>query len=124
MGGLGGGPDVADGAAISIVTLPLVRGRTPSIVKHVFTLCTPGASVAMVVTEAGIALNPVHPRYEELKEDFTAAGIKLTTIEALQELARSIVGTPDPIEVTDREVAVVEYRDGTVIDVIRQIKQK
>lgn len=124
MGGLGGGPDVADGAAISIVTLPLVRGRTPSIVKRVFTLCTPGASVAMVVTEAGIALNPKHPRYEELKEDLAAAGIKLVTIEALRELAQSIVGTPDPIETTDRVVAVVEYRDGTVIDVIRQIKQK
>ena len=27
-----------------------------------------------------------------------------------------------PIETTDKVVAVVEYRDGTVIDVIRQIK--
>ena len=33
MGGLGGGPDVAGGAAISIVTIPIIRGRTPSIVK-------------------------------------------------------------------------------------------
>ncbi|MBR4768409.1 MAG: citrate lyase subunit alpha [Lachnospiraceae bacterium] len=124
MGGLGGGPDVADGAKISIVTLPLVRGRTPSIVKRVFTLCTPGDSVAMVVTEAGIALNPKHPRYEELKEDLTAAHIRLTTIEALQALAESIVGKPDPIETTDRVVAVVEYRDGTVIDVIKQLKKE
>lgn len=38
MGGLGGGPDVAGGAAISIVTIPIIRGRTPSIVKKVFTL--------------------------------------------------------------------------------------
>lgn len=42
MGGLGGGPDVAGGASISIVTIPIIRGRTPSIVKRVFTLCTPG----------------------------------------------------------------------------------
>ncbi len=122
MGGLGGGPDVADGADISIVTLPVVRGRTPSVVPKVFTCCTPGTSVAMVVTEAGIALNPAHKRYEELKEDLTAAGVKLVTIEYLCELARSIVGTPKPIETTDKVVAVVEYRDGTVIDVIRQIK--
>ena len=120
----GGGPDVADGAKISIVTLPLVRGRTPSIVKRVFTLCAPGDSVAMVVTEAGIALNPKHPRDEELKEDLTAAHIRLTTSEALQALAESIVGKPDPIETTDRVVAVVEYRDGTVIDVIKQLKKE
>ncbi len=123
MGGLGGGPDVADGADISIVTLPVVRGRTPSIVPKVFTCCTPGSSVAMVVTEAGIALNPAHKRYEELKEDLTAAGVKLTTIEALQKLAESIVGVPTPIETTDRVVCVVEYRDGTVIDTIKQIKR-
>ena len=123
MGGLGGGPDVADGADISIVTLPVVRGRTPSIVPKVFTCCTPGTSVAMVVTEAGIALNPKHKRYEELKEDLEKANIKLTTIEELCELAKSITGVPDPIETTDKVVAVVEYRDGTVIDVIKQIKR-
>lgn len=123
MGGLGGGPDVADGADISIVTLPIVRGRTPSVVPKVFTCCTPGTSVAMVVTEAGIALNPKHKYYEELKEDLEKANLKLKTIEELCELARSIVGTPKPIACTDKVVAVVEYRDGTVIDVIKQIKR-
>ena len=124
MAGLGGGPDVADGADISIVTLPVVRGRTPSIVPRVFTLCTPGTSVAMVVTEAGIALNPKHKYYEELKEDMQAAGIKLTAIEELCKLALSITGVPKPIETTDKVAAVIEYRDGTVIDVIHQIKRK
>ena len=124
MAGLGGGPDVADGADISIVTLPVVRGRTPSIVPRVFTLCTPGTSVAMVVTEAGIALNPKHKYYEELKEDMQAAGVKLTTIEELCKLALSITGVPKPIETTDKVAAVIEYRDGTVIDVIHQIKRK
>lgn len=123
MGGLGGGPDVADGADISIVTLPIVRGRTPSVVPRVFTCCTPGTSVAMVVTEAGIALNPKHKYYDMLKEDLEKTNLKLTTIEELCELARSIVGTPKPIETTDKVVAIVEYRDGTVIDVIRQIKR-
>ena len=51
MGGLGGGPDVAAGSDISIVCLPVVRGRTPSVTKRVFTCCTPGETVA-VVTEA------------------------------------------------------------------------
>ena len=37
-------------------------------------------------------------------------------------MAEEITGVPKPIECTGRVVAVVEYRDGTVIDVIRQIK--
>ena len=123
MGGLGGGPDVAGGAAISIVTLPIIRGRTPSVVKRVFTLCTPGETVAAVVTEAGVALNPEHRNYQELKEDLEHSSLKLTTIQALQELAESMTGVPEPIETTDRITCVVEYRDGTVIDVIRQIKR-
>lgn len=122
MGGLGGGPDVACGADISIVALPIIRGRTPSIVKKVFTCCTPGDTVACVVTQAGIALNPRHKHYAELKEDLEEAGVKLVTIEYLQQLAESLTGVPKPIETTDRVVAIVEYRDGTVVDVIRQIK--
>ena len=123
MGGIGGGPDVADGADISIVTLPIVRGRIPSVVDSVFTCCTPGTSVAVVVTEAGIALNPKHRNYQMIKEDLDAAGIKTVTIESLRDLAYSMTGVPKPIETTDKITCIVEYRDGTVIDVIRQIKR-
>jgi len=123
MGGLGGGPDVADGADISIATLPIVRGRTPSVVKKVFTICTPGDTVAMVVTEAGIALNPRHKRYEMLREDIEAAGLKTVSIEELYEIAVAMTGIPKPIECTEKIVCIVEYRDGTVIDVIRQVKR-
>jgi citrate lyase subunit alpha/citrate CoA-transferase len=122
LGGLGGGPDVAAGADISIVTIPIVRGRTPSVVKRVFTLCTPGETIAAVVTEAGIALNPKHKYYDELKEDLEKTNLKIVTIEKLQQIAESMTGVPKPIECTDKVVCIVEYRDGTVIDVIRQIK--
>lgn len=123
MGGLGGGPDVAGGAEISIVTLPIVRGRTPCIVKKVFTCCTPGETVAIVVTEAGIALNPNHKHYAELHEDLKRTNLKLVTIEELQMLAESVTGVPKPIECTDQVVCIVEYRDGTVMDIIYQIKR-
>ena len=123
MSGIGGGPDVADGADISIVTLPIVRGRIPSVVNKVFTCCTPGTSVAVVVTEAGIALNPKHKSYEMLKEDLQKAGIKTVSIEELLQTAYSLTGVPKPIETTDKITCIVEYRDGTVIDVIRQIKR-
>lgn len=121
MGGLGGGPDVAGGADISIVTLPIIRGRTPSIVKRVFTACTPGETVAVVVTEAGIALNPRHKNYEMLKEDLERTSLKLVTIEELQQLAERMTGVPQPIKTSDRIACIVEYRDGTVIDVIREV---
>lgn len=119
MSGMGGGPDVADGADISIVTLPIVRGRIPSIVDRVFTCCTPGISIAMVVTEAGIALNPRHKNYNMLREDLSGTGLKLVSIEHLRDLAYSLTGVPKPVETTDQVVCIVEYRDGTVIDVIR-----
>ena len=44
-------------------------------------------------------------------------------LEELQQLAESMTGVPKPIETTDRPVCIVEYRDGTVIDVIREIKK-
>ena len=44
------------------------------------------------------------------------------TIEALQQRAELLTGKPEPIAFTDRVVAVVRYRDGSVIDVIHQVK--
>ncbi len=122
MGGLGGGPDVAAGAQISIVTLPVVRGRIPSVVKKVFTVCTPGESIAAVVTEAGIALNPKHKNYAMLLADLKKTSLKLVQIEELQSLAEGLVGEPRPVPCTDKVVCLVEYRDGSIIDVIRQVK--
>ena len=118
LSGIGGGPDVADGADISIVTLPIIRGRIPSVTDRVFTCCTPGSSIAVAVTEAGIALNPRHKNYEMLREDFTLAGIKTVPIEHLRDLAYSLTGVPKRIEGTDKVACLVEYRDGTVMDVI------
>jgi citrate lyase subunit alpha/citrate CoA-transferase len=123
LGGLGGGPDVAAGAEVSIVTIPIMRGRTPSIVKRVFTLCTPGETVALVVTELGVSINPKHKNYEFLYENLSKTNIKIIPIEELQQMAEEITGTPKPIECTDKVVAIVEYRDGSVIDVIRQIRK-
>lgn len=123
MGGLGGGPDVAEDADISIVALPIIRGRIPSIVKKVFTVCTPGEAIAIVVTEAGIALNPKHKNYELIQNDMERAGIKTVPIEKLCDMALSMTGVPKSIECNDKIVCIVEYRDGTVIDVIRQVKR-
>ena len=43
-------------------------------------------------------------------------------IEQLQEKAYELVGEPDPLQWEDKVVAVVEARDGTILDVVRQVK--
>lgn len=42
-------------------------------------------------------------------------------IHDLKRKAEKIVGVPKPIKTGERIVAVVEYRDGTIIDVVRQV---
>lgn len=84
----------------------------------VLTTVTP-ASVDVLVTDHGIAVNPAR---QDLLDNLRAAGVALTTIEQLQQRAEQLTGKPQPIEFTDRVVAVVRYRDGSVIDVIRGLK--
>ncbi|HAJ55072.1 MAG TPA: citrate lyase subunit alpha, partial [Lactobacillus sp.] len=51
---------------MSMVIAPLVRGRIPTIVENVNTVVTPGASVDVVVTEVGVAINPDRPDLIEM----------------------------------------------------------
>ena len=44
------------------------------------------------------------------------------TIKELRDKAYAMVGTPDPVQFDDRIVGVIEARDGTIIDVVRKIK--
>ena len=59
---------------------------------------------------------------EDLLGAFREAGLPLKTIEELRDIAYSIVGEPEPLEFGERVVGIVESRDGTILDVIRQIK--
>ncbi|MCH5278652.1 MAG: citrate lyase subunit alpha [Christensenellaceae bacterium] len=119
-GAVGGHPDTAAGASLTVVTAPLLRGRIPTVCEKVNTICTPGNTIDVLVTDQGVAVNPSRP---ELKERLEAAGLPVTTIEKLKERAEKIVGKPEPIRYTDRIVGVLMYRNNTVIDVIRQIKE-
>ena len=122
LSGIGGGPDVAAGVDLSIIAIPINRKRTPSVVDKVFTKCTPGKDIAVVVTEAGIALNPKHKNYEFLKNNLEKSSLDLKTIEELRDIAYKITGKPSGIETTDEIVANVEDRYGDIIDVIKKIK--
>jgi citrate lyase subunit alpha/citrate CoA-transferase len=118
-GASGGHCDTAACAKLTIIVTPLVRGRIPCIVDSVNTVITPGESIDIVVTELGIAINP---RRADLIERFKDVDIPTHTIEELRKKAESIVGIPDKIEYDDKVVAIVEYRDGSIIDVVRKVK--
>lgn len=115
MGGSGGHSDAAAGAKLTIVTSNLIRSRLPILRDEIVTITTPGETVDILVTEYGIAVNP---NRADLTERFTAAGLPLMTIEEMKSLAEEIAGVPEPIALTDEIVAVVEYRDGSIIDVV------
>lgn len=117
MGGSGGHSDTAAGAKLAIVVTNLIKGRLPIIKDSVTTVTTPGESIDVVVTERGIAVNPER---KDLIEKFSNSSLQVMTIEELKELAEEMTGKPEPIEFTDKIVAIVEYRDGTVIDVVRK----
>jgi len=119
-GAIGGHPDTADGASLSVVVAPLTRGRIPSIVQTVNTIVTPGSTVDVVVTDQGVAVHPDRPDVEVKLRD---AGIPLCAIQELKERAEAIVGKPDPIRYKEKIVGVVLYRNNTVIDVVRQIEE-
>ena len=119
-GASGGHCDTAVAAALSIIVAPLVRGRIPTLVDNVLTCVTPGSSVDILVTDHGIAVNPARP---ELAERLKEAGMKVVSIEWLRERAQQLTGQPRAIEFTDRVIAVVRYRDGSVIDVVHQVKE-
>lgn len=118
-GAIGGHPDTAADSALSIIVCPLLRGRIPCIVDEVTTLITPGNTVDVIVTEYGIAVNPRRP---ELAERLKKAGLKVVDIKSLRDKALEIIGTPAALPFGDRVVGVVMNRDGSVMDVIKEIK--
>ncbi|WEV70224.1 citrate lyase subunit alpha [Lactobacillus sp. ESL0785] len=118
-GAIGGHQDAAN-AKMTIITAPLVRGRNATVVPTVETVVTPGDSIDVLVTERGIAINP---KRQDLIAAFSKVpGLTILDIKDLQKMAQDQVGVPKPLEYTDKTVALVEYRDGTIIDTIKQVK--
>lgn len=131
--GIGGGPDAAAGASLTVVALPLVRvsrGRSaPSVRDHVHTVVTPGEVVDVVVTEAGVSLNPASrsPWLDGVREGAACEGLELLSIEAQVDAARraalDVAPIMDPPRPTDQVVFAVEWRDGRVLDVVYALEE-
>jgi citrate lyase subunit alpha/citrate CoA-transferase len=118
-GASGGHCDTAACAKLTIIISPLIRGRIPCIVDSVNTVITPGDSVDVLVTEIGIAINP---KRTDLIERFKNINIPVFTIKQLKDNVDNVVGIPDKIEYDEKVVAIVEYRDGSIIDVVRKVR--
>lgn len=119
-GAQGGHPDAAMGAKCTIVIAPLLQGRIPAICTEVTTVTTPGESVDIVVTDYGVAVNPRRPDLLEALKGVDS--IPLYTIEELRDMAYEIIGEPEKVQFGDRIVGIIEARDGTIMDVVRQVK--
>ncbi|MHA1966402.1 MAG: citrate lyase subunit alpha [Candidatus Hodarchaeales archaeon] len=114
--GIGGHQDAAR-SKISMILLPLAR-KVPSIIDSVTTVSSPGDCIDIVVTDGGIA---VHPKRKKLKKRLQKAGLNVRSIEELKEEAMSLA-QPIDINLSDKITTLVEYRDGTHLDVIYQVE--
>ena len=118
LGGSGGHADTAAGAELAIVTTRLAAAAGPKIVDRVRCLTTPGTTVDVVVTEAGVAVNPARP---EVAERLCAAGLPVRPMAELRAAAGRLAPTRPAPPAGGPVVAVVEYRDGSVIDLVRRV---
>jgi len=116
--GIGGHTDAASSAGCTIITAPSFRKRIPIVRERVTTLTCPGEVVDVIVTERGIAVNP---RRGDLLEKVAKAGLPLIGLEKLMNDVRAITGVPDEPHFKDRAVALIEWREGTIIDVVREL---
>ncbi|MEA3495114.1 MAG: citrate lyase subunit alpha [Bacteroidota bacterium] len=102
----------------TILPIPLFRDRIPVIKDEVTTICGPGELIDVIVTERGIAINP-------LRKDLIGAtknsGLPIITIKELKDEAEQICGKPAKPKTEDKIIAAIKWVDGTVIDVVKKV---
>ena len=102
-----------------ILPLPLFRDRIPVIRDEVTTICGPGELIDVIVTERGIAINPLR---KDLLEKVKDSNLPIKTIHELKEEAEKICGKPEKPSLSDEVVAVIKWVDGTIIDSVRKVR--
>ncbi|MEI8202768.1 MAG: citrate lyase subunit alpha [Bacteroidota bacterium] len=103
----------------TILPIPLFRDRISVIKDEVTTICGPGELIDVIVTERGIAINPLR---KDLIEKLIDSKLPIKTIEELKAEGDAICGPAEKPVFTDKAVAVVKWVDGTIIDTIWQIE--
>ncbi len=105
-------------AKCTILPIPLFRDRIPIIRDQVTTICGPGELIDVIVTERGIAINPLR---QDLLDKVKNSSLPIRTIQELKKEAEKICGVPAAARFEDEIVAVVKWVDGTVIDAVRKV---
>ena len=116
IGGSGGHSDTAAGAKLAMIAAPLYRARLPIVVDKVLCTTTPGHTVDVLVTQRGIAVNPLR---KDLEDKLRAFGLPVYDIHELKDMAERVTGKPQTRVPGGRAAAEIEYRDGRIIDRIR-----
>ena len=104
----------------TILPIPAFRNRIPIIVDKVTTLVGPGELIDVIVTERGIAINPIRTDLLTATKD---SGLPIYTIQELKEEIDDLCGgAPEKPVFTDEIIGVVKWVDGTVLDSIFRVQ--
>jgi citrate lyase subunit alpha/citrate CoA-transferase len=100
----------------TILALPAFRDRIPVVVDEVTTLTGPGELIDAVVTERGIAINPLR---SDLIDAVKGSGLPICEIRELKKEVESICGgMSEKTKRNDQPAAIVKWVDGTVLDTV------
>jgi citrate lyase subunit alpha/citrate CoA-transferase len=112
IGGPGGHPDAAQGAALTIVTTGLTAGGYAKLVENVRCVTTSGKDVDVLVSEHGIAVNPIRT---DLLANLTRAGLPIVSFNSLQMLAEK-QARREPSKIATSPRLWIEHRTGGLLD--------
>jgi citrate lyase subunit alpha/citrate CoA-transferase len=101
-----------------MIIAPAFRARLPIVTDRVTCISTPGESVDVLVTQAGIAVNP---RRAELSARLKDAGLPVLDIVDLKNKIERITGAPNALPRGERIVADVVGREGNILDHIYSV---
>jgi citrate lyase subunit alpha/citrate CoA-transferase len=118
--GIGGHQDTAAGANLTIITTPIFRKTNPIIRENVTTLTTPGSVIDSIVTNRGIAINPI--RKDLLKK--IQGTIDTVPIEDLKNMAYDVTGIPQKPHLGNEIIGIIKWFDGTILDMVRVVKEE
>ena len=103
----------------TMLPIPSFRDRIPVIVDKVTTLCGPGELIDVIVTERGIAINPLRT---DLIDKLKGSSLPIVDIHDLKAEVEDICGGPPaPPKTGKKVVAAIKWVDGTVIDCVRKV---
>ena len=103
----------------TILPIPLFRDRIPVIRDSCTTICGPGELIDVIVTERGIAINPLR---KDLIKAMKNSKLPIKTIQQLKTEADEICGIPALPKLEKDIVAIIKWVDGTVIDSVWRLK--